>query len=52
VPQQLFPTALGEVRRQIGATTDGTRILVIVPEEHFAAQPITVVVNWLATVQK
>jgi serine/threonine protein kinase len=54
VPQTLFPTGVAFTgnRRQYAVAKDGKRFLVIVPEQRTSPAPITVVVNWLAALQK
>jgi len=54
VPQKLFPTGIAFTgnRRQYAVTKDGKRFLANVPEQRTSPSPITVVVNWLAALQK
>ena len=55
-PQALFPaippSTLTITAAQIAVTKDGKRFLVIARPDEVSAAPLTVVVNWLATVQK
>jgi len=53
IPQPLFNTgAAFAPRRQYAVSRDGQRFLTIVPERSPTGSPLTVVVNWLAAVQK
>ena len=52
-PVALFNTgAQASARRQHAVSRDGQRFLAIVPERTSTGSPLTVVVNWLAAVQK
>ena len=54
LPQPLF-TAIGTVtsgRRQYAVSRDGKRFLMVNPDRATTTSPLTVVVNWLASVQK
>jgi hypothetical protein len=48
VPHALFPTTLSktQAKHTYIVTKDGKRFLLVVPEQHQAATPISVVVNW------
>jgi serine/threonine protein kinase/Tol biopolymer transport system component len=58
IPEPLFTTGLVPApgqRRQYAVTKDGKRFLVLLPQSsdlNAGQQPLTVVVNWLAAVQK
>ncbi len=54
VPRTLFPTGVAFTgnRRQYAVAKDGKRFLVIVPEQRTSPAPITVVINWLAALQR
>jgi serine/threonine protein kinase/Tol biopolymer transport system component len=56
LPRELFKTTLASsnARRTYAVTKDGKRFLLITAQafDQNAAQPLTVVVNWLAAVQK
>jgi serine/threonine protein kinase len=54
VPQTLFPAGVVFTgnRRQYAVTKDGKRFLAIVPEQRTSPSPITVVINWIAALQK
>jgi Tol biopolymer transport system component len=54
VAKPLFPTGVVFTgnRHQFAVSKDGTRFLVIVPEQRTSPAPITVVLNWPAAVQK
>ena len=53
IPEILFSTGAAiAARRQYAVSRDGKRFLVIAPERNPTAAPLTVVVNWLAAVQK
>jgi hypothetical protein len=54
VPQPLFVTGVSTVSgaRQYAVSEDGKRFLVNARTERANAAPLTVVVNWLAAVQK
>jgi hypothetical protein len=60
VPQIRFPTGniytganvTGGNRRQYAVARDGKRFLVIVPKQDTTSHPITVVINWLAALEK
>ena len=55
VPQALFPTGAPTIQppaRQYAVTKDGKRFLVNARPQQSSAAPLTVVVNWLATIQK
>ena len=54
VAEPLFPTGVAFTgnRRQYDVAKDGKRFLVIVPERRTSPSPITVLVNWLAALQK
>ena len=56
VPLALFPTALGTganqlVNQRYAVTKDGKRFLISAPTQSRAA-PLTVVLNWMGTIQK
>ena len=53
-PQALFASPASNVstRHQYGVTRDGRRFLVNAKTEGSSGDPLTVVVNWLATIQK
>ena len=54
IPQPLFASGVASTvnRRQYAVTKDGQRFLVIVAQQRSSPTPLTVVVNWQATVQK
>jgi hypothetical protein len=53
VPEVLFQTATSAAdRRQYAVTRDGKRFLMISTDRAVRGAPLTVVVNWLASVQK
>ncbi len=54
VPQALFSSAASATSgpRQYAVSRDGKRFLVNARREQSSATPLTVVVNWLAAVQK
>jgi dipeptidyl aminopeptidase/acylaminoacyl peptidase len=54
VPQALFSSTASNISttRQYAVSRDGRRFLVNARSEPAAATPLTVVVNWLATIQK
>ena len=53
VPQRLFTTnALNNQNLVYAVTKDGMRFLVNSRPEQASVAPITVVVNWMATIQK
>jgi hypothetical protein len=53
IPQPLFATrAVVQSRQQYAVSRDGKRFIVIAPEQNPSDSPLTVVVNWLAAVQK
>jgi len=54
VPRKLFSTGVApfDSRGQYAVAKDGKRFLVVMPEQHVNPYPITVVVNWLAALQK
>jgi hypothetical protein len=54
VPRPLFKTVANQTTRQYAVTNDGQRFLLIVPRSDRDASPLplTVVLNWLGTVQK
>jgi Tol biopolymer transport system component len=54
VPHALFPTTLLKTqdKHTYTVTKDGKRFLLVVPEQHQAATPITVVLNWPSLVKK
>ena len=53
-PQALFssPATNLSTTRQYGVTGDGRRFLINARTERSSADPLTVVVNWPATIQK
>ena len=53
VPQRLFTTnALNNQNLVYAVTKDGMRFLVNSRPEQASVAPITVVINWMATIQK
>ena len=57
VPLALFPTALGTganqlVNQRYAVTKDGKRFLVSATPQQSRVAPLTVVLNWTATIQK
>ena len=54
VPQALFPTALRDQAptREYTVTKDGKRFLISATPQQSRAAPLTVVLNWTATIQK
>ena len=53
VPQALFPTGARTNTSQVYAVTkDGKRFLVNARPQQSSVAPLTVVVNWTATIQK
>ena len=53
VPQALFPIGAPRFNsQQYAVTKDGKRFLVNVRPQQSSAAPLTVVVDWIATIQK
>jgi len=54
VPHALFPTTLSktQAKHTYTVTKDGKRFLLVVPEQHQAVTPITVVLNWPSLVKR
>jgi len=54
VPQALFPTAARSFTgsQEYAVTKDGKRFLVNARPQQSSAAPLTVVVDWIATIQK
>ena len=52
MPKPLFQTGAATSRRNVAVTKDGQRFLVNTGQQRSSTVPLTVVVNWLAAVQK
>ncbi len=52
VPKTLFPTGVVSVNQVYAVTRDGQRFLVNRPQNAATATPLTVIVNWISTLQK
>jgi len=54
VPQALFPTLIqaGASQQRYAVTKDGKRFLVSATPQQSRVAPLTVVLNWTATIQK